>query len=294
LGFVTTAGAASWPIPPLFTRLVDDTSLLRPRGAGPGVDAVVDRYLAARQGRLGEFVGQLVCPVSRLPALVAELVKATPAQPVDLSLVVDTGLGGVPKALSTVLSRSSLLTPRTVETAAPPDVDAIWLERVAEFVPEDVVAVVEPRRPTDDDPKSTLVWLDAVRRVAEHGCAPKLRAGGVRASDVPPAADIEDFLKVVVATGRGFTVFGLRRVVRAESAGLVQHGLLNLLVAVARAVSGSDVQGALLGTDGAELAGELRQLSVHHVDRVRGLLARCGADPEPAPLDQLADLGLLA
>ena len=124
---MTTAGAGSWPIPPLFTRLVDDTSLLRPRVAGPGVDAVVDRYLAARQGRLGEFVGQLVCPISRLPALVAELVKAAPAQPVDLSLVVDTGLGGVPKALSTALSRSSLLTPRTVETAAPPDVDAIWL-----------------------------------------------------------------------------------------------------------------------------------------------------------------------
>jgi hypothetical protein len=294
LGFVTTAGAGSWPIPPLFTRLVDDTSLLRPRVAGPGVDAVVDRYLAARQGRLGEFVGQLVCPISRLPALVAELVKAAPAQPVDLSLVVDTGLGGVPKALSTALSRSSLLTPRTVETAAPPDVDAIWLERVAEFVPEDVVAVVEPRRPTDDDPKSTLAWLDAVRRVAEHGCAPKLRAGGIRASDVPPASDVEDFLNVAVAAGRGFTVFGLRGVVRGESAGLVQHGLLNLLVAVARAVSGADVQAALLGTDGAELAAELRQLSVGHVDRVRGLFARCGADPEPAPLDQLADLGLLA
>jgi hypothetical protein len=163
--------------------------------------------------------------------LVSELARVGPAQPVDLSLVVDTGLGGVPKALSTVLSRASLLTPRTVETAAPPDVDAMWLERVSEFVPEDVVAVVEPRRPTDDDPRSTLAWLDAVRRVAEHGCAPKLRAGGPRASDVPLVSDVEDFVRVAVEAGRGFTVVGLRRVVRSEVGGLVQHGLLNMLVA---------------------------------------------------------------
>ena len=291
---VRATGTGQWSVPPLFAQLVDDTSLLRPRQAVPPLDAVVARYLAARDGRFGALVGQLVCPVSRLSALVAELARARPSRPVDVSLVVDTGLGAVPKALSTVFSRSNLLTPRTVETAAPSDVDAMWLERVAEFVPEDVVAVVEPRRPTDDDPKSTLAWLDAVRRVAEHGCAPKLRAGGIRASDVPPASDVEDFLNVAVAAGRCFTVFGLRGVVRGESAGLVQHGLLNLLVAVARAVAGADVQAALLGTDGAELAAELRQLSVGHVDRVRGLFARCGADPEPAPLDQLADLGLLA
>jgi hypothetical protein len=294
LAFVTTAGAGSWPIPPLFTRLVDDTSLLRPKSVGPGVDVVVGRYLAARDGRLGELVGQLVCPISRLPVLVSELARVGPAQPVDLSLVVDTGLGGVPKALSTVLSRASLLTPRTVETAAPPDVDAMWLERVSEFVPEDVVAVVEPRRPTDDDPRSTLAWLDAVRRVAEHGCAPKLRAGGPRASDVPLVSDVEDFVRVAVEAGRGFTVFGLRRVVRAEVGGLMQHGLLNMLVAVARAVAGADVRAALQSTDAAELAAEMKLLSDRNVDEVRGLLARCGADPEPVALDELAELGLLA
>lgn len=294
LGFVTTAGAGSWLIPPLFTRLVDDTSLLRPKAARPGVDVVVARYLANRDGRLGELVGQLACPVSRLPELVAELARTRPTQPVDLSLVVDTGLGGLPKALSTVLSRSSLLTPRTVETAAPPDVDAVWLERVAEFVPDDVVAVVEPRRPGAADPASTRAWLDAVLRVAEHGCSPRLRAGGPRASDVPSVPDVEEFLRVAVRAGRGFTVFGLRQVVRGEEAGLVQHGLLNLLVAVARAVAGGDVRGALRGTDGAELAAEVKLLSDHGVGEVRGLLARCGADPEPVPPEQLAELGLLS
>ncbi len=293
------AGEGSWPIPPLFTRLVDDTSLLRPKAAGPAVDAVVSRYLAARDGHLGEVVGQLVCPISRLPMLVKALARVALTQPIDLSLVVDTGLGAVPKALSTVFSRPSLLIPRAIETAAPPDVDAVWLERVSEFVPEDVVAVVEPRRPTDDDPKSTHAWLDAVHRVADHGCAPKLRCGGSRASDVPPASDVEDFLRVAVAAGRGFTVLEPRAVVHAVmQAGTgpmgPQHGIVNLLVAVARVLAGGDVRAALRSTDGAGLAAEVKLLSDQTVGEVRGLLQRCGADPEPVPVEQLAELGLLA
>ena len=289
----TAAGVTPWAIPPLFAQLVDDTSLLQPRSAAPGVDEVVSRYLSARDGRYGGLVGQLVCPVSRLSALVAELARSAPSRPVELSLVVDTGLGAVPKALSTVFSRSSLLTPRTVETAAPPDVDAIWLERVAEFVPEDVVAVVEPRRPSVAEPVGTGAWLTAVRRVATHGCAPKLRCGGPRASDIPSVSDIEEFVRVVVETGRGFTTLGVRHVVRSETTP-AEHGLLNLVAAVARALTGGDVRAALESTDGDALAGEVGGLSERSVSAVRGLLWRCGADPEPVPGVQLAGLGLLA
>ena len=85
-------------MPPLFDHLVDDTSLLAPRATAPAMDIVVTRFLAAREGRLGDLVGQLVCPVSRLPQLVKELARSGPARPVDVSLVVDTGLGAVPKA----------------------------------------------------------------------------------------------------------------------------------------------------------------------------------------------------
>ncbi len=275
-------------------QLVDDTSLLQPRSVAPGVDAVVSRYLSARDGRYGGLVGQLVCPVSRLSALVAELARSVPSRPVELSLVVDTGLGAVPKALSTVFSRSSLLTPRTVETAAPPDVDAVWLERVSEFVPEDVVAVVEPRRPAGDGSDGTVAWLDAVRRVAVHGCAPKLRCGGPRASDVPSVKEVEEFVHVVVDSGRAFTTLGLSRVVRTDDGhGPAQHGILNLLVGVARATAGGDVRGALESTDGAALAEEVGGLSERTVKGVRGLLSRCGADQEPVPATQLATLGLL-
>jgi hypothetical protein len=288
---MTEAGADAWAIPPLFSRLVDDTSLLSPRAGAPGVDAVVARYLQSREGPHGELVGQLACPVSRLPALVTELARAAPARPVDLSLVVDTGLGAVPKALSTVFSRTALLTPRTIETAAPADVDAVWLERVSEFVPEDVVAVVEPRRPHHDDDAHITAWLDAVRRVAEHGCAPKLRCGGPRPSDVPGVAQVEQFLRIAVGSGREFSTLGLRHVVRSGEP--AEHGLLNLLVAVARALAGGDVGAALSSTDKAALAAELAGLSPEAVGAVRGRLARCGADPGPLPTGELAGLGLL-
>lgn len=283
-------GTDSWAIRPLFAQLVDDTSLLQPRATAPGIEAVVSRYLGARDGRYGGLVGQLVCPVSRLSAVVAELARSVPARPVDLSLVVDTGLGAVPKALSTVSSRSSLLTPRTVETAGPPDVDDVWLERVSEFVPEDVVAVVEPRRPQAGDGPGTEAWLAAVRRVAAHGCAPKLRCGGARPSDVPTVSDVERFVRVAVETGRAFTVLGIRDVV-CPADGSGRHGILNVVVAVARALSGGGVAAALVISDGQALAEEIDGLSEADVKGVRGLLSRCGVDLEPVA--QLAGLGLL-
>lgn len=266
------------------------------------MDVVVARYLQAREGPLGGLVGQLVCPVSRLPVLVTELARARPDRPVDVSLVVDTGLGAVPKALSTVFSRSGLLTPRTVETAAPPDVDAVWLERVSEFVPEDVVAVVEPRRPQEPNADGTGAWLAAVRRVADHGCAPKLRCGGPRPSDVPSTEQVEQFVRVIVETGRGFTALGLTQAVRSEptetgqDGGCMQgqHGIVNLIVAVARALTGGDVRAALEAVDPAELTREVATLSERAVHGVRRLLSRCGVDPGPVPGAQLAGLGLLS
>jgi hypothetical protein len=280
-------------VPPLFDHLVDDTSLLAPRADVPGVDAVVTRYLAIRDGRHGDLLGQLVCPVSRLPALVKELARTGPARPVDVSLVVDTGLGAVPKALSTVFSRSNLLTPRTIETAAPVDVDAVWLERVAEFVPDDVVAVVEPRRPMEPEERGVADWLDAVRRVAGHGCTLKLRCGGSRPSEVPSLAEVERFVRVVAESKRGFVVLGALPVVTAPAGNGPQLGVLNLLVAAARALADGDVAEALANTDGAALADEARALSPSQVQEVRTLLPRCGAGPAPVPAAELSGLGLL-
>ncbi|MGI8816801.1 MAG: hypothetical protein ACR2G2_16370 [Pseudonocardia sp.] len=285
------AGTGPIPVPVLFAHLVDDTRLLTPRALAPPMAQVAREYLSARDGEYGGMIGQLVCPVSRLPELVTELARLTPIAPVDISLVVDTGLGAVPKALSLVLSRENLLTPCTVEAAAPNDVDHVWLERVAEFVPEDVLAVVEPRRPLNGD---TGQWLDAVRRVADHGCSPKLRCGGTRASDVPSVDQVTAFLVAADTAPAGFTAsLGLRHAVRQhdEATGGVEHGLLNMLVAVARARVAGDVRGALTETDGAALVGEVGKLSDTAGRSIRGLLARCGCGSTVQAAFELVSLG---
>jgi hypothetical protein len=250
-------------------------------------------YLSGRDGSYGGMAGQLACPVSRLSELVSELVILAPATPVDISLVVDTGLGAVPKALSLAMSRDLLLRPRTVETAAPADVDPTWLERVSEFVPDDVLAVVEPRRPLDGE---TGPWLAAVRRVSEHGCTPKLRCGGQRPSDVPTVDEVAAFVAAADGAPAGFiTSLGLAHAVRRrdEATGRMEHGMLNLLVGVARALVNGDVRGALAETDPRALVREVGRLSEAAGGAVRGLLARCGSGPATLPASELVGLGLL-
>ncbi|MGH3839477.1 MAG: hypothetical protein ACRDSF_27825, partial [Pseudonocardiaceae bacterium] len=94
-------------VPPLLARLVDDAALFP-----PSVTSLVDvvaTHLAARGEPYAGVIGFLLCPTSRLSALVTALRKTPPAQPVALSLVANTGLGGLPKAISTALDNGNLL-----------------------------------------------------------------------------------------------------------------------------------------------------------------------------------------
>ncbi|RJQ74998.1 hypothetical protein D5S17_21915 [Pseudonocardiaceae bacterium YIM PH 21723] len=273
--------------PPLLARLVDDAALFPP-GSASMPDAIKG-HLAGRTGEWAGVVGLFLCPASRLPELITELIKAKPVKPVGLSLVVDTGLGGVPKAVSIVESRSELLALRMVEMPAPADVDEVWLERVNEFVPEDVIRVVEPRR-------GGAAWLDGIRKVAEFGCWPKLRCGGLTAEAFPAIDDIADFLAVASTTGVPFkATAGLHNAVRhtSEEDGFTHHGFLNLLVATARSLSGGDVREALASEDGEALAKEATELSEQAAHAVRGVFASYGSCSLADPIKDLEGLGLL-
>lgn len=292
-------GAPVDGVPPLLRAIVDDAALVD-EGTRPDMATVVDEHLAARGADAGGLVGSLVVPVSRLSELVAELVKRRPSAPVPVALSVDTGLGGVPKALSLTSSRAALLDPRTVEMPAPHDVDTVWLERVTEFVPEDVVAVVEPRRPDVD---GSADWLDGVRRVVDHGCRPKLRCGGGRAGAFPGVRDVARFLALAVGAGRSFTAsIGLQAAVRHTDpdTGFTHHGWLNLLVATVRAIGArtdadvvDDIGDALRITDGEVLAGELAEVGPEAAAAVRSLFSSFGATAVAGQGSELARLGLL-
>lgn len=245
-------------------------------------------HLQAREGKHAGLLGPMLCQASRLAELITELAKAKPARPVELSLVCDTGLGGVPKALSIIEGRQELLALRMVEMPAPSDVDDIWLERVSEFVPEDVIRVVEPRR-------GGAGWLDGIRRVAEHGCWPKLRCGGQTHESFPSVDVVADFLAVASTLSVPFkTTSGMRAVRRTdEETGFTHHGFLNLLVATARSLSGKDVREALASEDGAALAEEAASLSDAAANAVRHVFASYGACSPHDPGADLEGLGLL-
>ncbi|NYI88289.1 hypothetical protein HNR02_001612 [Amycolatopsis endophytica] len=274
-------------IPPLFARLVDDSALFPP-GTATMPDALRN-YLAGREGDHAGLLGVFLCQASRLPELITELIKIKPKQPLPLSLIIDTGLGGVPKAISIVESRSELLSLRMVEMPAPSDVDEVWLERVSEFVPEDVIRVVEPRR--------GVGWLDGVRRVIEHGSWPKIRCGGQSSENFPSVDEVADFLAVVSgAPGASFKATNsLHRAVRHEDPenGIAHHGFLNLLVAVGRSLSGGDVRGALAATDADALAAEARSLSEPAAKAVRALFASYASASFDEPVADLEALELL-
>jgi hypothetical protein len=234
-------------------------------------------------------IGFLLCPISRFGALVGALRKVRLTRPVSLSLVADTGLGGLPKAISTALDNTKLVDLRMIEVPAPSDVDSNWLVQLTEFVPDDVVRVVEPRRGRPD-------WLAGVRRVAEAGCWPKLRCGGRSVESFPSVEEVADFLAIATSTGQPFkATAGLHYAVRHhdETSGLTHHGLLNMLVATARAVSGASAHEALRCTDAAALAAEAGALSADLARFAREVFACYGSMSLTEPVADLIRLGLL-
>lgn len=251
-------------------------------------DAVA-AHLAVREQRHAGVIGFFLCPTSRLGELVTELRKAPPEQPIALSLVADTGLGGLPKAVSTAQDNSKLVDIRLVEVPASSDVDGTWLVTLTEFVPDDVIRVVEPRRGRPD-------WLDGVRRVTEAGCWPKLRCGGLATESFPTADEVAEFLAIICQHRRSFKVTaGLHHAVRHfdEATGLTHHGLLNMLVATARALDGGDVVDALQSVDTDALAAEARGLSDAGARGVREIFACYGSASLSGPVADLERLGLL-
>lgn len=273
-------------IPALFATLVDDATLFPPTKAE--MPEAVRGFLATRDSAHSRLYGSLLCPASKLPELITELNRAKPKQPVDLSLVIDTGLGGVPKAISIIESRTELLRLNMVEMPAPSDVDEVWLERVAEFVPEEVEKVVEVRRGGP--------WLSGVELVAAHGCQPKLRCGGQRAQNFPEIDEVADFLAIVSHQPNGFrATAGLQNAVRTyeEETGFTYHGVLNLLTATARSISGGDVRAALTEQDSDALASELNGLSSDAAAAVRRVFASYSTHTPAAPTHDLTELGLL-
>ena len=269
-------------MPTLLDRLIDDAAVFPPGNApmGAAVQAHVERADAAHAGLVGRFL----CPASRLDELAAAL---PPGVSVELGVIADTGLAGLPDALSLVASEPRLrLT--GVEIALPADDSVEAARRTLASLPPELPAYLEvPRVPGFRGVLDVLIG---------SGVAAKARTGGASAAAYPTVAELAALVTGCVERGLPFKcTAGLHRAVRHRdwATGFEEHGFLNLLLAVHAARTGGDVSAALSTRDGPALAAECRRLLKEEAIGVRTAFVGFGSCSIIEPVADLTGLGLL-
>ncbi|MEO7070437.1 MAG: hypothetical protein ABI131_08095, partial [Nostocoides sp.] len=173
------------------------------------------------------------------------------------------------------------------------------MERTALFG-QDRPLTIEVGRGGDQD-----IALDdiATDRRAGRLVQAKFRTGPTPAWPWPDETELAAFLRAAVNRGLPFKLTGgLHHAVRGDHpsvAGAVaqpQHGLLNVLLAVHRALGGDDTVGLssiLAEPDPKALVAAVRALTEAEVADVRSAFTAYGCCGVTDPITELADLGLL-
>jgi hypothetical protein len=157
--------------------------------------------------------------------------------------------------------------------------------------PRVTVRAVELRSGTRDDLPCYVEGVDPSVLVGK-GVLGKLRCGGVR---IPPVDEVAHYVRECARVGLPFKgTAGLHAAVRGWEFTNDQphHGYLNLLLAVARALSGGDVEAVLASTDAESLAHEAKSLDAELVVATRDLYHSYGSCDTERPLRDATDLGL--
>ncbi|RJL30818.1 hypothetical protein D5H75_21125 [Bailinhaonella thermotolerans] len=252
--------------------------------------AALRGHREAKAGTHAPLVGRFLCPSSRLAEMRDLLV---PEDLIELGLIADTGLPGLPAALSAIAAE-----PRVrmtgLEIALPREADqaraaTVTLASLPADLGEDVDVFIElPRLPG---------WHEALERVAAAGRGAKLRTGGLSADLFPTPAEVAAFIEACVALGVPFKcTAGLHHAVRHRAAetGFVHHGFLNIVLATAAAVAGSgDAADILASEDADALAKAARAVPGETAARTRALFAGYGSCSLADPITDLRALGLI-
>ncbi|MFA1537612.1 hypothetical protein [Actinomadura monticuli] len=252
----------------LLARLFDDAALFPPDRAP------MDEALPAHRDAVRDPVaGRLLCPASRFAELRTHLV---PEDLLDLVLVADTGIDGLPKALDAVRAEPRVR-PCAVEIAVPEDADqaravAVTLARLPSDVPARIGVRPSPG------------WREALDRVTaarERGAPLGAATGAVSAP----------FIAACAERGLRFTCAGTTGRAARHASG---HGFLNVLLAAAHAAAGErDLQRTLERTDAPALAAEVRAMPDGPGEAARGLLEAVEVRDLAVPRADLRRLGLI-
>jgi hypothetical protein len=275
------------PVPPreLFSGLVDDAALFPPGNAPMG--RALREHAEHRGAWYADVVGPFLCPATR----VEELRAALPAdRRLSVSLVVDVTGDGAHAALRSVAADDRLELVAVEAAHARLGDDAAVVGENLRRLPDATGFLEVPRAGFDDG-------LDLVAKGGWR--AAKYRTGGVTADAVPTDAELAAFLVACAARALPFKLTaGLHHATRHEdeTTGALQHGLLNVLAAVARAVDGSsepDVASALAAAADTALVAEVSGWDEAQVTAVRTAFRSFGCCGVTDPIRELAVLGLV-
>lgn len=268
----------------LFDGLFDDAALFPPGDAPMAVAVPAHRELRTR---LGAVVGPFVVPAARLDELCAHLGDGAP-----LGVCLIAPAGDLPAAAAHIDAVPGLVL-AAVEVPVAADAAAAQqaVQVLSEVVPPGMPAAVElPRTPARE------AVLDAL---AGTGLRAKLRTGGLRPELVPSPEELSATLSACVARGIALKcTAGLHHAVRQPDAatGIVQHGFLNVLLAVDALTDGAPVAAAeqhLRQTDADAVVAALRGSTPQRVARARATFTSFGTCSVQEPVDDLVALGLL-
>lgn len=268
----------------LFAQLVDDAGLFPPTQLTM-VDAVRRHRREAATGHgAGVLSGRFVCPASRLTELAIEASAADGAgQEVDVSAIVSpVTKEAVADALAAAAASRGI---RIVAVEGPfsPGAPLPRLDGLPIFVELPVLGE----------------WESALQATAAAGLGAKIRCGGVTADAFPTPTQLARLVRACAAVGVRFkATAGLHHAVRHTDAatGFTHHGVLNLLLATARATSGASEQDIVevLGSTCADaLVSETRSLSPEDASRTRQTFVSYGSCSTSEPVEDLRALGLI-
>jgi hypothetical protein len=293
------AAASSPAEPALFAALIDDAAVFPP-GLAPLPDAVRE-HRTHRSSRYAALIGPLLVPATDAAALV-ELVPPG-AEPLRAGLIARPGT-----PLHTVTDALHLLRDHpqvqvcAVEVGWTPE----WRDLDLGVLEQEPALVLEVPRGTDQ-----ARVLDDIAEAGRSGTAAsgsvvaKFRTGATPAWAWPDEQELAAFLHAAVARQLPFKLTGgLHHAVRGthpvtgrdEEHAEEQHGLLNVLCAVAGAVDGLNPESLahlLAERDPQPLAREVAALTAADAERVRALFTAYGCCGVTDPVTELSELNLI-
>jgi hypothetical protein len=273
-------------VPALLNGFVDDAAVFPPGNAS--LSEAVTAHRAIRTSWYADMVGPLLVPATLIPSVGALL---QPDERIEVGLIGDTGLAGLPVALAAATRRLEV---RQIEVAVAKRSEDPQ-PGLAHLIDLTAGMTIYAEIPLT---YGLLGALDTVAQARRDGIdiAAKFRTGGLAAELFPTPIELAAVICACRDRGLPFKLTaGLHHAIRHADpeTGFVHHGFLGILAGVLAAVHDeaevADVAALLASTDPVPVVETVRR----HLGQSRPLWIGFGTCSVTEPLADLDRLGLI-